>query len=73
MSMDRKTVDLGVLVLYIVAVFFCAFVVPAAVGPVVIFGAAAVAAWFSFVRPVLKEKERQRMRREDGAPPPYFE
>jgi uncharacterized membrane protein len=70
---ERKSIDLAVPVLYVLAVIVAALFIHSAVGPVVIGGTVVVAVWFSFFRPAMKARERERLRREEGRPPPFFE
>jgi hypothetical protein len=71
--MDSKNIDLAVPVAYILAVILAAVFAQAAVGPITIFGALAVAGWFSFVRPAMRARQRELARRRGEEPPtPYW-
>jgi hypothetical protein len=72
MTMDRKKLDLAVVLAYAVAVLLSALFIQSIAAPVAIFGAFAVAGWFSFVRPALKARER-RLDNPEGEYPRSFE
>jgi uncharacterized membrane protein len=71
--MDHRTVGRILLLVYVLAVVVSAVFVRVAVAPIAIFGAVVVALWFSYLRPILKARERERARREGSEPPPYWE
>lgn len=67
--MQRRQLDRAVPLVYVVLVLLAAFLFPVALAPIALIGAVVVAGWFSFVRPMLRARERQRDRNDDA---PWF-
>jgi hypothetical protein len=70
--MNPKTIDRLVVLVYVVLVIAAAIAAPVAVGPIAIGGAVVVAGWFSFMRPLLRARERAREQDGRDTEGPWF-